>query len=107
MHIVATIVKATELFAFAEQEEIAYNIKTLIYTGDAEHSYRHRLWFNQTCFTVGCDEFDAYWANPIDWVPEVELMVRKYMAVHNIEVLVIVTGTDAHVTQPLTLPRNA
>lgn len=106
-HIQASVVDSADLFKFAEQEGIAYYnaIQNLIYRGDQENSRRHHDWFRQSCFTVGVDEFDEYWQDDRrNWLPEVEQMVRCYMARHGIETLVIVTGKDSYVTKPLRTP---
>jgi hypothetical protein len=109
MHFVATIVEAAYLFQFAEEQGIAYynSIQNLIYRGDEESRNRHHRWFKQSCFVVGRDDFDPYWQDDrIDWAPQVEEMVRRYMTTHDIEVLVIVTGKDAYLVKPLTIPRT-
>ncbi len=87
MHITATVIKVSDLFESAEENGIAnYNvIQDLIYYGDEP---RHSLW-TRSCFTVVRDAIP-------DWIPQVEEMVRLYMDAHDIEVLVIVTGRDAH-----------
>jgi hypothetical protein len=107
MHIQAAVIDAAELYCFAEREGIAtYNgIQTLIYRNDDPgHNRRHHKWFSQSCFVVGVDEFDERWRDDrINWLPEVEQMVRRYMAKHEIETLVIVTGQDAWITDPLRL----
>ena len=104
---VATVVEAAVLFQFAEEEGIAYynSIQDLIWRGDEENNRRHQ-WYT-TAFTVGRDDFDPYWLDDrIDWVPQVEEMVRRYMTVHDIEVLFIVVSTNSYVIEPLNIPRN-
>ena len=85
----ATVVKASELFEFAEQEELAdyWAMDDLI---DVERQRQHSLW-HRSCFTL-------IRGGEHDWLPQVKEMVRRYMNLHNIEVLVIVNGTDAHLT---------
>lgn len=108
MHFVATVVEAAVLFQFAEEQGIAYynSIQDLIWRGDEENNRRHYQWYT-TAFTVGRDSFDPYWLDDrINWVWQVQEMVRRYMFVHDIEVLFIVVSTNSHVIKPLTIPRN-
>ena len=92
MHFVATVIKASDLFEFAEEEGIAdyFGNQEFIAGGDPEEHFMWNLW---SCFTVSRDSMPDW-----DWVPQVKEMVTRYMSYHDIEVLVIVTGTDAHLT---------
>ena len=82
----AAVVKATELFDFAEQKDITTDIQDQIYHSGAAHCWRHRRWFRRPQFTVVRNEFDY-----LNWLPHVEEMVYKYMTVHGVEVLVVLT----------------
>ncbi len=86
--ITATVVKAYDLFCFASDEDIATygDLQNLVHD---IHDGKHHHWWCPPCFTVKRDSL-PYWA------PEVKLMVGKYMDVHNIEVLVIVTDESAY-----------
>ena len=99
MHFVATVVKATDLFGFSEEMEIAdyWAIQDILEKGNPKEHCQWRL----SCFTVTRDSVPDW-----DWVPQVKEMVTRYMSYHDIEVLVIVTGKNAHINQPLTLSRN-
>ena len=90
MHFVATIVKAGDLFEFAEDQGVAdyFAIQGIIEEADPEE---HFMWSLGSCFTV-TRESVADW----NWEPQVKEMVTQYMSYHGIELLVIVTGTDAH-----------
>jgi len=88
--IAATIVKAYDLFCFASAEEIATygDMLHLVYY---LHDKRHHHWWRPPCFTVERDQLESF-----NWAPKVELMVGKFMDVHSIEVLVIVTDESAY-----------
>ena len=86
----ATIIKASELFEFAEAEGIAVNIQEIIEGGNEDH-FMWNLW---SCFTVNRGSLYN-----LDWAPQVKEMVIQYMIRWDLELLVIVTGTDAHLTQ--------
>lgn len=88
MHFVATIIKASDLFKFAKEQGIAKDIRDLIEYDQIDND--HFMW-NRSCFSVRYDTI-----LDLDWAPSVKEMVRRYMAIHDIEVLVIVTGRDAH-----------
>jgi len=100
----ATVVEATELFEFAERQGIATNIQDLIYLGDADSKHRHRCWFTKPCFIVRWNNKLCLHFHPSQvWAAEVEQMVCKYMKIHDIENLVIVTDEDAYITKFLTV----
>ena len=84
----ATVAKASDLFEFAAQEEIADDIQDLVYHLGA---MQHHHWWRSPCFTVRRNVLKCF-----GWLPEVELMVHRYMAVYDIEVLLIVTDEDAY-----------
>ena len=92
MHFVATVAKASDLFDFSEEMEIAdyWAIQDILESADPEE---HFMW-GLSCFTVTRDSLSDW-----DWEPRLKEMVARYMSYHDIEVLVIVTGTDAHLVR--------